>query len=579
MCFDQWTWLGVNEYNARFNQGKLLQSTAEKLRVLENSSRPIVELLTQLILKSPLVRPKSDQFEDVNQSGQIFVSLNEIFAKKNADVYRSALHILWKQLPFWEEIEFHVGNSELPGDGLIYTEDIIKRTRDVLSNFVRAWQAAATEEIGQPPIILSQMSRICVVLKGIRNEALLKCMLDSGYTDDDLPLQHSQIYPYFKDSQDYLSLFLNEQYRAKPREWPEGSHVTFGRKEPIPMITQMDISPGSFGNISRVEDVFSKELYVLKTYKLSRDEHYAAEAKRHIQHEAQRLKSLHHRHVVRLVKTFERGREWGMIIKPAATTDLSRLLERYSRSGFNPTLQQQDSEWLRLILLTSFGCLSSGLAYIHRHMRHRDIKPSNILYEKALPTNDNAARFIWADFGLAYDFEDANDSRTRGHRRYALRYVSPEVLTTAIPEEEYTSHWLPPQAESTTIHELIPEAGAVAHGRSDDIFAFGCVFIEILSRMVKSDILSNKDLSSSEEEKPFRYAENIPPLRAWASDMQKVEEQSDLWPLFKLAAAMIQTDPQARPRIEEIYQTILRGGEKYCCPACWKEYQASLKSD
>ena len=69
---------------------------------------------------------------------------------------------------------------------------------------------------------------------------------------------------------------------------------------------------------------------------------------------------------------------------------------------------------LRPVFYTAFGCLAQGLAYMHaRNLRHEDIKPNNIFYEQPLrnsnptsPSLKNHDRFLWADFGLAYDFSD-----------------------------------------------------------------------------------------------------------------------------------------------------------------------------
>ncbi|KAL2056183.1 hypothetical protein ABVK25_003826 [Lepraria finkii] len=58
---------------------------------------------------------------------------------------------------------------------------------------------------------------------------------------------------------------------------------------------------------------------------------------------------------------------------------------------------------------------------------HKDIKPANILFEKAL-TPEHPARFLWADFGLAHDFGQADNSRTRNKSRYSPRYAAPEIL-------------------------------------------------------------------------------------------------------------------------------------------------------
>ena len=91
-------------------------------------------------------------------------------------------------------------------------------------------------------------------------------------------------------------------------------------------------------------------------------------------------------------------KQYGIILKPAGSTDLARLLERYCKK--EPTNNGSSARHShKPSLLTVFGCLSQGLVYIHaRQMRHKDIKPSNVLYMKGRV--QSPAIFLRADSGL-----------------------------------------------------------------------------------------------------------------------------------------------------------------------------------
>ena len=154
-------------------------------------------------------------------------------------------------------------------------------------------------------------------------------------------------------------------------------------------------------------------------------EQISAEARAHLLREIARLKKLGHRHIVQFVKSYQRGDRYGILLKPAATTDLKKL-DRYRRKGLDynedARNRRRDRIVLKPVLLTAFGYLSRGLAHIHScNIRHKDIKPASILYEKAL--DKNPARFLWADFGLAYDFGNSGNSKTvsKNRHRYSQR--------------------------------------------------------------------------------------------------------------------------------------------------------------
>ena len=72
-------------------------------------------------------------------------------------------------------------------------------------------------------------------------------------------------------------------------------------------------------------------------------------------------------------------------------------------------------------LRTFFGCLAKVFEFLHEQkVRYKDIKPSNILV--------HYGKVLFTDFGLSYDFTDAEGSTTV-NRVYGLtpKYYTPEV--------------------------------------------------------------------------------------------------------------------------------------------------------
>ena len=231
---------------------------------------------------------------------------------------------------------------------------------------------------------------------------------------------------------DYVGVFLSEQYRAKPRRWDEGHHIKLEDEEPLPLVYGKAYKKGSYGIVTRVHDPVSGALYALKQQITGSVKSHNLRTRKNLEDSKDRLKGLNHKHVIKLVKSYERADSFGLLLPPAATSDLTGLLDRFSKANYCAQKTCSDQEWLRPVLLTAFGCLSWGLTYIHgMDIRHKDFKPGNILYEKAMREKDEA-RFLWADFGLAYDFSAPGDSKADNSKIYSKRYAAPEILRASL---------------------------------------------------------------------------------------------------------------------------------------------------
>lgn len=146
-----------------------------------------------------------------------------------------------------------------------------------------------------------------------------------------------------------------------------------------------------------------------------------------------------HTHIVEVFGSYACGRELGMLLTPVANGgDLRAYLQDVKDTGTDLTENQCS------VLNNSFGCLASGLAFIHRHtIRHKDIKPANILIH-----ND---QIIFTDFGIALDAGQQNTTTTGRPGAHTPRYCAPEVAN----------------------HER--------RNRKSDVFSLGCVYLEILA--------------------------------------------------------------------------------------------------
>ncbi len=471
----------------------------------------------------------------------------------------------------------------------MYGDEEVAKIASVLETLYQAWLDAGDSAPCPAPGNLKEMAKICLVLAGMKQPELLEDFIDSNIVDKDLgTLQKERVQTILKSHHALCAgTFIAEQYRAVPREWKEGHHVELEDDEPLPFIYEHTYKEGSSGLVTRVRDPFSHKTYALKRQIIANEENRTAAARKHLEEEIKRLKELRHIHVVQLVKSYERGGAYGIILRPAATCDLEGLLGRYHKDKYNTFTRCRDREYIRPILLTAFGCLSQGLAYIHGcNIRHKDVKPGNILYERAIPNVNNGPRFIWADFGLAYDFSASQDSRTRTSKLYSPRYAAPEVVAT----NDMANNRRPHSDERTSMFsslDRIVENGEGkstdfgrnsetaedmlnSHGRKTDIFSLGCVFLELLGGLMDEKLPLDVPSYQHPNEVPI-FARYISELRTWAKRLQESDSGRELAPMFDIATDMILRDPKCRPAVDEVVRRVAAVGSKNFCDTCWAE--------
>jgi len=308
--------------------------------------------------------------------------------------------------------------------------------------------------------------------------------------------------------------------------------------EPLPFRVLERYPPGHYTSVDRVYDVFRDCNFARK---IRKDVYDAPE---HMDTEIARLQELwedgQDHHIIRYIKTYQRGDEFGALFTPAATTNLMSLLSRYCN-------QAADRQQLRPILLRAFGCLSYSLAYIHndKETRHRDIKPHNILYHRTPQREDE---FLWADFGLAKNFSRSGVSATENSFVGTEEYAAPETLRHA------------------------------RHGRSADIFSLGCVFLEILS-VILMETLGRNVPDGLRRLTP--YCHNIGRVRDWVDLQVKAEERRQsrrLIPLLKLSRRMVAENPWDRPKISDVVRDLAgihADGVTMFCTKCWPHLEES----
>ena len=513
------------------------------------------------------------------KSYHVFVqAIGQMSEAERRSIRFGTCRLLWEQLPSRLDLNGHVGNADDPGDGKVYDRGSVQQTSQILKTFYDAWQEATIKANGASPTSpdtlrkvkkIPDMAKICLILRGMKQERLLDCFCETSKDDKHLPLKLETMRTIFEsDDADHAKTFSTEQYRAVCRTWNDGEHISIAEEEPLPLKYISEYGKGSYGRVTRNQHAFTDAFYACK-------EQISDQTRAHLLREIARLKKLGHRHIVQFFKSYQRGKSYGILLKPAATTDLKKLLDRYRRNALDYTRDSRDRRRdrvvLKPILLTVFGCLSRGLAHIHGcHIRHKDIKPSNILYVKAL--GPNPARFLWADFGLAHDFGNSGNSKTtsRSRHRYSPRYAAPEIM------EEFEARKANGEIENEDSNddedEHAPEqsnggpGNATGHGRSSDIYSFGIVFLEILSYLIAE---GQEPSIPTDFEDCMPFWKNIEGLQAWAEkQIRRLPSDDPLVFLFHLGSQMIARKPGDRPIISDIVRALTGANQQYFCTTC-----------
>jgi serine/threonine protein kinase len=212
-----------------------------------------------------------------------------------------------------------------------------------------------------------------------------------------------------------------------------------------------------------------------------------------------------HPHIVQIHWSYTRPGHAGVLLTPVASNgDLAAYLDTIRETGKPPTSEQCST------LSRSFGCLASGLDFIHKFpIRHKDIKPQNILVHEG--------QMIFTDFGIAFDASGQDTTTTGVPGAFTARYRAPEVA-----EER-------------------------PRNRKSDVFSLGCVFLEIIQLLAP-----DANIETSDSRPYWQRASEIRDTLADLSTSGSVWSQ-----MFLVCSFMLDPDSVRRYTAEAVLQHIL----------------------
>jgi serine/threonine protein kinase len=228
---------------------------------------------------------------------------------------------------------------------------------------------------------------------------------------------------------------------------------------------------------------------------------------------------LQHPHVVRLIATYTEKASLTLITEPRAGYSLAQYLHTTSL-GFH--VERPILHW--------FGCLLSGLAYIHdRGIRHRDITPSSILIKDH--------NVFFADFSTS-NMVSENESIVSGIHGFTKQYAAPEIWSGI-------------------------------RGRASDVWALGCVFLDIVSAVLRASVAQHPEAPVGRSYRPEEDPRHVRDLGAASERLATLRHFTEVYhrsaflaTVLDLCEEMLNPKPAERPGAAELARRINRDG---CC--------------
>ncbi|GAM40218.1 hypothetical protein TCE0_038r12393 [Talaromyces pinophilus] len=287
--------------------------------------------------------------------------------------------------------------------------------------------------------------------------------------------------------------------------------VEYHDRKDLPFQTGEDIGRGTFATVYEAKKPAGEYIYAAKVFYLPITETDQELQKGRIKQEAHLISKAQHQHAVSLIATYIFNNKIYIIMEPLADQNLEKYL--YDTIG---ELRTEERQSRQLQLLSWYGCLTSGLAYLHsQYIRHRDIKPQNILIQ--------GDRILLTDFGISND-DPGNTIKTATSTIGTRVYKAPEW------KEMGTGYARP--------------------GRAGDVYSLGAVFLDMLLVYAGQDLAVVCD----QKGRHLPYREHT---SEWVSQLQgscQELRENVYWfsTILFLCQRMLEQDPDARPHIGEV---------------------------
>ncbi|KAF2133712.1 hypothetical protein P153DRAFT_330141 [Dothidotthia symphoricarpi CBS 119687] len=446
--------------------------------------------------------------------------------------------------------------------------------------------------------ILEKARRLFLVLAEIGEADRVFAVVDRSWDDDDLPLQMEDIEQLSLSNRrdNYANTrFYHTQFSFLLRELQDGVHIDYAPNEEVPLEFVMGLPPAvSLQNWSRVHlPKKPKETYVRRKFALGDAESPDA-LEPEFMMDIESAKTVEHEHFARI---------WASYTAKGAGYVVTNFVGQHTLRTFidhrNPTqyqkLSKPDRRWL---VLNWLHCLADAITTLHQNgFCHSAIRPSNILI-------DERNEIAFSDIGSLETFQ--RDKRPDPMDVYVYSAPEANVVQGAL---DLSSACPAPTIPSTRHVSIISKSSSGSSNSNSsgsyrqkltksptsdlsgfnfgfkrtkptpkprsrihetekaDVFSLGCVFLEILTFMLKKKPNDFVKYRSSKQKvntggKNFRsdssYHANLDKISTWIDVLEKASCEHDdeafraVPYILSLIRIMLSRAPDVRPSAQNV---------------------------
>lgn len=459
--------------------------------------------------------------------------------------------------------------------------------------------------------ILQRSKRFYLILMDIGVPELIFGVVDDSWDDEDLPLSMDAIerLGLRHDKKGELSKkFYRRQFTYLMQEINQGDHLTYAPDEVVPL-ELCNKRPGvAFFHSSekvffpkRPEEVFTRK-------RVSFGQSNTATPEKDFKEAVEDMKAVQHKHIVSIYASYTYEGSGYVLCTPVADYTL-RTFINLPPQDFRDTMKCGR----RRMALNWLHCLAEALAMLHSHGRsHGNIRPSSIkvdatyrillgdtaAYEQllgdkkpnALECYDYGAPENWrrvpasptmapeippvptlpSSFGVygIYGSQPAHEAPSAplpipARKPTLSRTISaPQPVGSSRPKSIFGS---PHKKTVSVVRECRPDASTAI---DSDVFSLGCVFLDILSFILKRSPMTfsahrsakNKARSGGNADASFHA--NPDQVISWIQDLEKRAMKKEdkamhgIPSILRLCEHMLAANPASRPTSRFVEETL-----------------------
>lgn len=453
--------------------------------------------------------------------------------------------------------------------------------------------------------ILSKARRLFLVLVDVGVPDQIFGVIDDSWNDDDLPLPLDEVYRLrlTPDRDPKLEKrFFERQFIYMLRTLEKGEHVLYDKHDVIPL-TVIEKRPArlSSNNFldkvhlpSRPDETFLRRRLPLgdSQYNVIPEDLLAG---------IEQMKRVAHKHVESYWASYVQNDIGYILLTPVPDGTLKSVM-----TIIPPSLNILDKRDKRVLFLNWLHCLANSLAFLHSHGQpHRSIKPSNILISN------------YNEITLSNCSPFAGLGETKVFDKELYDYAAPEQWSRSTPSSHQPTRNTPPSTTPIRPASISPtligdnvsifmssassmlsnntsnssNSSTSTLGRSDpfisDIFALGCIFLEIITVLLKRTSHSFHSHRCAKNRQAGRggglpdasFHKNIGQVKAWIQILNKDATKKDdkllkgIPEILNLVSEMLNMDATTRPsagavsnKLGDILARICEIKD-LCCPA------------